>query len=279
MLDAYLELGRLDLPVMIMPMPVAGTTGPAGLFANVCLANAEALSAIVVFQLADPGRPLIYSSATGTMDFRTGGFLGGTPEMGLMSAALTTMGRFYRLPSSSAGCTADAKEPGPEAVLEKLLTTIPPVAAGSDIIVGIGLIESDQALVLEQLLVDAEIARLSERLVAGIDADPGRELGDDVTAVGPGGNFLTCQSTRRATRSGEFLVPRLVDRRTYDAWAELGRPSMYGNARERGPAHPRRADGRPAPRRRRPRARRDPRGRRPRAPARWQLGPNRRTPR
>ncbi|MCX8063222.1 MAG: trimethylamine methyltransferase family protein, partial [Anaerolineales bacterium] len=70
MLDAYLELGEAGLPVMIMPMPVNGTTGPASLFSNIALANAETLSAIVIFQLAHPGRPLIYSSATGTIDFR-----------------------------------------------------------------------------------------------------------------------------------------------------------------------------------------------------------------
>src|SRR4030042_2046449 len=41
MLDAYLELGEFELPVMVMPMPVCGTTGPASLFSNVCLANAQ----------------------------------------------------------------------------------------------------------------------------------------------------------------------------------------------------------------------------------------------
>ena len=54
MLDAYLELGEVDMPVMIMPMPVNGTTGPASLFSQFCLANAEALSTIVIFQLAHP---------------------------------------------------------------------------------------------------------------------------------------------------------------------------------------------------------------------------------
>lgn len=92
MLDAYLELGQVGLPVMIMPMPVNGTTGPASLFSNVALANAETLSAFVIFQLAHPARPLIYSSATGSVDFRTGAYLAGTAEMGLQSAALVQMG-------------------------------------------------------------------------------------------------------------------------------------------------------------------------------------------
>jgi len=233
MLDAYLDLGSLDLPVMIMPMPVTGTTGPAGLLANVALANAEALSAIVVFQLAHPGRPVIYSSATGSMDFRSGAFLGGTPEMGIMSAALVTMGRSYGLPATAAGCTSDAPEPGPEAVIEKLVTMLPPASAGADIVVGFGEIQGDQALVLEQILVDNELARYVERLVEGIGEPADPAFVAEVAAVGPGGNFLASAVTRRAARSREFLAPTLVGRHAYEAWRDLGSPSMYGRARDR----------------------------------------------
>jgi trimethylamine--corrinoid protein Co-methyltransferase len=122
-------------------MPPA--TGPASLFSNICLANAESLSAILIFQMAHPGRPLIYSNATASMDFRNGAYLGGSPEMGLMAAGLVQMGRFYNLPTGSAGCTSDARQVGAEAVLEKMMTTLPPVCAGADIVVGLGEIEAN----------------------------------------------------------------------------------------------------------------------------------------
>ena len=233
MLDAYLQLGQMEMPVMIMPMPVCGTTGPASLFANICQANAEALSAIVIFQMANPGRPMIYSNATGTMDFRNGAYMGGSPEMGLMAAALTQMGRYYGLPTTSAGCTSDAKYPGPEAVLEKMMTTLPPVCAGADIIVGLGEIESDQVLVLEQLIVDNELAKFCERIVAGVDSSEGKELFEDIVQTGPGGNYLKMKNTRLAARSGEFFYPSLVDRHPYESWTSLGKPTMYSKAREK----------------------------------------------
>jgi len=233
MLDAYLELGQVDMPVLIMPMPVNGTTGPASLFANISLANAEALSTIVIFQLAHPGRPLVYSSATGSINFRSGAFLGGTPEMGLQSAALTVMGRFYNLPSTSAGCTSDAKGPGPEAILEKVITTLPPVCVGSDIIIGFGEIESDQALILEQIVVDNEIAHLCERIYAGVDTSEAKGLYEDIHQVGPGEHFLKSRSTLQAARSGEFYLPALTDRHTYEAWIGLSKPTIYSNAREK----------------------------------------------
>jgi len=233
MMDAYLDLGQYGMPVMVMPMPVPGSTGPASLFGNICLANAEALSAIVLFQLAHPGRDLLYSSGVGTLDFKTGGFLGGTPEMALQSAALTEMGRHYALPTTSAGCTSDAREPGAQAVFEKVITTIMPAMAGSEIIIGLGEIESDQLLVLEQYIVDHEIALQVQRLLEGVDTAGDKELFDDISAIGPGGHFLSRRSTRHAPRSGEFHLSHLLDHHSYEAWKELGSPSMYTNAREK----------------------------------------------
>jgi trimethylamine--corrinoid protein Co-methyltransferase len=229
MMDAYLQLGELGVPVMTLPMPVTGTTGPASLFSNVCLGNAESLSSIVIFEFAHPERPIIHASATGNMDMRTGGFLGGTPEMGLMSAALVEMGRFYGFPSASAGCTADAREAGAQAVLEKVITTITPVLSSADIIVGFGEVASDQLLILEQIVVDNEIAHFCERVANGIDSE--KVFTEDVIRVGPGGNFLASKSTRAQARSGEFLVPTLFDRHNTDQWIELGKPSMYSTAR------------------------------------------------
>jgi trimethylamine--corrinoid protein Co-methyltransferase len=231
-LDAYLALGDLDMPIMIMPMPVCGTTGPASLFSNICQANAEALSSIVIYQLANPGRPLIYSNATGTMDFRNGAYRGGSPEMGLMAAALTQMGRYYGLPTASAGCTSDTHQPGPEAVIEKMMTSLPPVSAGVDIVVGMGEIESDQLLVLEQLVVDNELAHFCERMVAGVDSGEAKDLLKDVLQVGPGGNFLKSRNTRQLAHSDEYFYPFLLDRHTYENWLNLGKPGMYTKARE-----------------------------------------------
>jgi trimethylamine:corrinoid methyltransferase-like protein len=233
MMDAYMELGSLNIPIMVLPMPVPGSTGPASLFGNLCIANAEALSSIVVYQLAHPGRPMIYSSATGTIDFRNGAYTAGTPEMGLMSGALAEMGRHYALPATSAGCTADARGPGPQALLEKLVTTIVPVLAGSDVVVGFGELEGDQLLVLEQIVVDNEIAHLCERVFQGIDSASEKVLTEDILQVGPGGHFLAQRSTRRLSRTDEFYLSGLLDRNTLEVWQALGQPDIYSNARQK----------------------------------------------
>jgi trimethylamine--corrinoid protein Co-methyltransferase len=150
-----------------------------------------------------------------------------------MSAAMTQMAKFYALPSSSAGCTADAKEPGAQAVLEKLVTTIPPVLAGTDIVVGTGEMESDQLLVLEQLVVDNELGHQIQRLAQGVDAASAKDLFEDIKQVGPGGHFLKARSTRAAARNGEFYMSPLSPRSSYEAWLGAGGPDLYGNARQK----------------------------------------------
>lgn len=232
-IDAYLEVAGRGIPLAIMPVPMMGGTAPASLFSTICLANAEALSSIVVYQLAHPGRPIIFSSATGTVDMRNGAYMGGSPEMGLMSAAMIEMGRFYDLPSASAGCTADARQAGADAVLEKVITTIPPVLAGSDIIIGFGELESDQLLILEQIVVDNEIAHFCERIFRGVDTDPERNLGSEISVIGPGGHFLAQRSSLKFARSKEVHFSNLLDRHTLDQWLQLGKPSMYSNARKK----------------------------------------------
>jgi trimethylamine---corrinoid protein Co-methyltransferase len=151
--------------------------------------------------------------------------------MGLQSAALVQMGRFYGFPATSAGMTSDAKEPGAEAVIEKLITTIPGVQVGSDIIVGFGEIESDQALYLEQILIDNEIAHLCERLVQGVDVSEAKDLFADIAKIGPGGHFLAEKTTRAAARSNEFYKTQFSNHQAYESWMTLGKPSMYSNAR------------------------------------------------
>jgi trimethylamine--corrinoid protein Co-methyltransferase len=233
MSEALMDLSEFEIPILIFPMPCAGSTGPASLFSNITMGNAEALSAVVLFQMAHPGTPLIYGDASGSTEFSTGGFLEGSPEMVLMSAARGEMARFYGLPNTQAGCLTDANAPGPQAVMEKLITTLPLVLSGVDYIQGPGALETSGTLCLEQIVVDEEIARLCKRLRDGIDISEEKDLFEDIKAVKPGGHFLMQPSTVTACRSPEFLMPLLSDRNAYETWLQLGNPSLYKEAQKK----------------------------------------------
>lgn len=231
MCDAYLEMLDYEIPICLYPMPSAGSTGPASLFSNVALANAEALSSLVLFELAHPGTPIIMGDAPGSTDFRTGNFLEGSPEMVLQAAARGEMARFYDLPNEQAGCLCEANEHGAQAVLEKFTTTLPLVLSGADLIQGPGGLNTSNMMSLEQIVVDDEIARMCQRLRDGIDVSPEKNYFEDIKEVGPGGHYLRQRNTRTAARSAEFVTPVLVDRNPYEQWVELGRPDLYDKAK------------------------------------------------
>ena len=63
-----------------MPMPLAAGTGPATLAGNLVVQNAEALSGVVLLELAFPGVPAFFAGAPSVIDLKTGGYTGGSPE-------------------------------------------------------------------------------------------------------------------------------------------------------------------------------------------------------
>jgi trimethylamine--corrinoid protein Co-methyltransferase len=231
--ETYLELAKFHVPILPFPMPCAGSTGPASLYSNTAVANAESLSALVLFQMAEAGVPIIYGHAAGVTNFRLGTFVEGAPETTLLNGALGEMARFYNLPNTQAGCLSDAKRPGAQAVMEKVFSTLPLVLSGVDVINGTGEIDTSQMLVQEQIVVDHEIACMCKRFKDGIEVSDAKDYMDDIGQVGPGGHFLMQQNTVKACRSKEFFTPQLSDRNTFEQWQELGSPTMYGKARER----------------------------------------------
>ncbi|MDR2487374.1 MAG: trimethylamine methyltransferase family protein [Clostridiales Family XIII bacterium] len=233
MMEATMDLSAYYAPILVYPTPASGTTGPASLYGNVALAVAEALSCVALFQLRSPGCPLVMGAAMGSVDGRTGAFLYGAPETALQLAAVAEMCAFYGMPSFVAGCTADAKMPGIQSAIEKMVTSLPAVLAGAGMLNGFGLLECGMTLSLEQMVIDGEIALLNERLRRGIDLAPEKNLFDDVQAVGPGGHFLKRKSTRALFRSDEFQEAPLLDRGGYAEWRADGGRELTDKAHAR----------------------------------------------
>ena len=72
MLDAGIALAREGVPLCVYSMGLTGATAPVTLAGAVAQANAEILSAVVLFQLVRPGAGCIYVADTGVLDMRAG---------------------------------------------------------------------------------------------------------------------------------------------------------------------------------------------------------------
>ncbi len=101
--DIIIEAARAGVPSNIISMALAGATTPVTLAGTLVIHNAEVLSAVVLSQLACKGAPVLYGSSTTIMDLRYSTTPVGAPELGLISAGVAKLARYYLLPSFVAG--------------------------------------------------------------------------------------------------------------------------------------------------------------------------------
>jgi trimethylamine--corrinoid protein Co-methyltransferase len=231
--DAWLELLGWDIPVAVMPMPLMGATAPGSLLATLVTANAETLGTLCLIQAAEPGTPFIYAPVTAVMEPRTGRYFAGAIEGAVLNAGATEMARWYRLPVESSGGGTDQYVPGVQAAYEKAATSLLASLAWPDILVGPGLLAGATVYNMEQLIIDVEVYRLCRRAMDGVDSGDERWLTDVMEKVGPGGTFLGQASTRRNVRDGEWCLPQLGFRDSWEAWGTAGRPDIIAEARQK----------------------------------------------
>ncbi len=217
---------------MFMGMPQLGATGPVTLAGSMVVSNAEVLSCIAATQLACPGASVVYSGSGAAFDMKALMRAGGGPEHALTCAAFGQMARYYGLPSIVGGFVSTAKRPGAQASCEKLTSGFPAVFSGCDMIAGIGLLNDCTTLAFEELVIDAEIARVVFRLAQGIEVNDNTLALNLIRKVGPGGNFLAEKHTLHYLRK-EHFIPELSDRRSYESWLKDGEKDTVEKAREK----------------------------------------------
>lgn len=229
--DAGIEFARNGLPLVWFCMPQLGATGPATIAGSIALGNAEVLSALVMTQLAVPGAAVIYGLGIAPLDMKTAVRAGGSPEHAVCSAIATELAHFYGMPSC-VGVSSTANAPGDQACIETFTGLAGPLFAGADSMCGIGLLEDGTCLHLEEIVIEDEIVAVIERMMKGEIVDEETLALDVIENVGAGEDFLAQRHTLRHIRSDSF-IPRLIDRRSFDAWSADGAKSMRDRAREK----------------------------------------------
>jgi len=94
---------RYGIPVNVLSMAMSGGSAPVYLAGTLVTHNAEVLSGIILSQIAKPGAKVWYGSSTTTFDLKRGTAPVGSPELGVISAAVTKLGQYYGLPIYVAG--------------------------------------------------------------------------------------------------------------------------------------------------------------------------------
>jgi trimethylamine--corrinoid protein Co-methyltransferase len=155
----------------------------------------------------------------------------GCPEIGMVSAAAAKLAQSYEIPSWVAGGWGDSKLCDAQAGHEKTLTALLPALAGANIIYGSGSLEMGTVLDWAQLVMDNEFAGMIKHVVKRIPVTDETLAVDVIHEVGPFGDFISHEHTRKHMRALQSQ-PKLIDRRRRDFWLQLGGKDLAERARE-----------------------------------------------
>jgi trimethylamine--corrinoid protein Co-methyltransferase len=226
-LQAFASRG---LPLTLHAHPMAGFTAPVTLAGELVMTHAEVLALATIAQLIRPGTPVVYGLSSSVPDMRRGTNLSGAVEIGLLGAAVAQLARRCRLPCVMSSGT-DAHLPGDQAMMERLMTLLPPALAGVDL-VNLTTLDTKMAFSLEQPVIDDTILSIIARYLRGIAVDDETLALDLIHEIGPGGAFTTTGHTLCHFRD-ELLIPGLIGREPRETWEAAGAPDMRTRAREK----------------------------------------------
>lgn len=214
------------IPINYTPALLAGATGPVTLAGAITVANAEALSGIVLHQQKTKGAPIISGFVATTMDMLTSTAVYGGPEFRLTHSACTDLYHYYGLPMWGTAGASDAHCFDQQAAMEAAFSILMGILEGANLIhdvgyLGQGLIGSPATIVM-----GSEIISYVKRIRQGFDINRERIGMEVIQQVGPGGNFLLTDSTRKLHRQ-EHWRPKWMNRDNPDMWKEKGNKT-YG---------------------------------------------------
>lgn len=212
-LEAGLVLATAGIPIGFVTMPMGGSTTPITMAGSLVVGIAEALSSVCAIQAAVPGAPVFICFIPSVMDLKSGDFTGGAPEDTVMAAAVGDVGHFYGLPTQCGVNSSGAKEPSWQSALDDTTTTYLSLAAGVDMLTGVGMVSGGRIFSYEEMALGAETLSHARAIAAGVD----------LTSVGgsPGG------------RASPAAAPSLAVERPHRHWTAGGRVTALDGAHER----------------------------------------------
>jgi trimethylamine--corrinoid protein Co-methyltransferase len=219
------------LPFVYAPGPIEGASAPVTPAGSLAMANAEVLSGLAIAQLRRRGTPFVWGSGSGPLDMRTMVGTYGAPEFMLHCMGMAELAHYYyHLPAWGFSGCSDSKLPDMQAGIESALWILWTALSGANLVHDVGYIESGLTCSCEMIVICDEIIGFVRRLMRGVELSPESLALDVIDEVGPGGSYLGTSHTVRHFR--ETWSPRLLDRRSYQAWVDAGQPTAAKSARE-----------------------------------------------
>ena len=218
--EAIREAAQFGIPCFFSSGPMGGATSVATLAGEVSQSWAELLAHNALLQLYQPGNPVVLASWSRIFDMKYVACTVGTPEYGLMRAAITQLCKRINVPSGGGGFLTDSNTIDAQSGWEKFMTGMCALQAKQNQTHGLGMLSQLNIFSHEALIIDCEIVRCIKRVLKGIVVDD-EHLAYEITAKECGdaedADFLKSKHTRKHYRK-EWMPIQMTDRRTFSLW-------------------------------------------------------------
>ncbi len=208
---------------------IAGAQAPVNPAATVLMENAERMALLSIALAFDKNASIYFCNHPNFLDLASGNVSNGSPEHSLMAMAGTGLLHYYgfNLLANHPAIPASAHEPGIQCAMEKCQHALLTGLSGAGGVCAMGAL--NEAMSMEQLVLDNEMAGMVKRYLKGFDiSDQSLHL-DAIHEIGIGGNFLDHEATLSEMRN-VYWKPSLFNRVKYSEWERTGRPDMLAAA-------------------------------------------------
>ena len=231
-LEIYKQSAGHGIPATVNGEPMAGVSAPVTLAGASAVGTAEIIAGIVINQILEPGRPLVFNLGLAHIfDMKTSIAVTGGPENHLLAQVAAIMGRFYNIPSAS-WVSTESMCPDAQAALERMCGFFTHLQSRISIIWAIGQLESEMTVSPAQAVMDDEIIAYAKRYLKGVEVTEDTLAVEATRQVGISGSFLDHVHTAEHFRS-ELFMPGLLFRETREHWEEKGSKTLTQRAEEK----------------------------------------------
>ena len=212
MTETILTFGKYRQPVVICSAAMAGTTSPVSIAGTIALTNAEVLGGIILAQMANPGTPVIYGTASTAADLRSCAIAIGAPESALCVKYGAELAHFYNVPCRGGGTLSDANIFSPQCAYEGELIYLASRQHGINLMLhSAGCMNGYLSMSYDKMILDFDIQDHVDRYLRDIEVNEETIPEDVIREVGHGGEYLTSDHTYDYMKE-ELLTPYLANR-------------------------------------------------------------------
>jgi len=235
-LERFYRSRGYGIPISVHAGPLVGGISPVTLAGTLAVANAEVLAGIALNQLLEEGRPCFYNLGFGRVfDMRTAIGLAGSAEVALLAAAGSQLSSYYNLPSA-AWSNTESMLVDSQSIYERTMMMLLFILAKINMVWGVGQLESEISVSLEQAVIDDEIIGPLKRIQRGIKIDDETLALEVIKEVGfsllSGKNYLDHEHTAKHFKE-EMFFPKLSNRKSCEDWIKEGGKSLEEKAKEK----------------------------------------------